>query len=323
MGTAAMMGARRRVAVVFGGTGFIGRYVVQRLARRDYVVRVITRDPESARPLMTAGLVGQVVPLAADPFDDAALARALQDATVVVNLVGILSERRDGDFARVHGALPGRIAAGCAAAGAERFVHVSAIGAEAGSESRYARSKAEGEAAVRAAFPRATILRPSVVFGREDAFFNRFAGMARLLPVIPVVGSGTRFQPVYVGDVADAIIAALERDDAPGRTYELGGPRVGTFKELLEEMLEIVGRRRRVWEMPEGLARFQAGIFERLPNPPLTRDQLVLLRRDNVVAEGAPGLRDLGIEPTTLESVLPAYLARFRVGGERKTRIVA
>ena len=308
--------------MVFGGSGFIGRYVVQRLARQDYVVRVVTRDPEGARPLMTAGLVGQVVPLAADPMNDDALARALEDATVVVNLIGILSERRAGDFARVHGAVPGRIAEGCARYGVERFVHVSAIGGDPDSPSLYARSKAEGEAAVLAAFPRATILRPSIVFGREDAFFNRFAGMARLLPVLPIVGGGTRFQPVYVGDVADAVMAALERDDVFGRTYELGGPRVSTFKGLMEEMLETVGRRRRVVEMPRGLAEFQAKVFERLPNPPLTRDQILLLGRDNVVGEGAQGLRDLGIEPTSMEAVLTAYLARFRVGGERKTRPV-
>ncbi|WP_376100494.1 complex I NDUFA9 subunit family protein [Roseomonas sp. CCTCC AB2023176] len=314
------MNARRRVAVVFGGSGFIGQYVVQRLARRDYVVRVITRDPEGARPLMTQGLVGQIVPLAADPFDDLALARALEDATVVVNLIGILFERREGDFARVHGALPGRIAEGCAKAGVQRLVQVSAIGADATSPSLYGRSKAEGEAAVLAAFPRATILRPSIVFGREDAFFNRFAGMARLLPVLPIVGSNTRFQPVYVGDVADAVMAALDREDVFGRTYELGGPRVATFKALMEEMLEVVGRRRRVVELPRGLAEFQAKVFERLPNPPLTRDQLLLLGRDNVVGDGMPGLHELGIEPTTLESILPVYLARFRVGGERKTR---
>ncbi len=318
-----MMGATRRVAVVFGGTGFIGRHVVARLARRDYVVRVVTRSAEAVRPLVTAGLVGQVVPLVANPFDDAALARALAGATAAVNLIGILSERREGDFARTHGALPGRIAVAASAAGRGRLVHVSAIGAAADSPSLYARSKSEGEAAVLSAFPRATILRPSVVFGPEDRFFNRFAGMARVLPVIPVAGGETRFQPIYVGDVADAVAAALEREDAPGRTYELGGPRVATFRALLEEMLEIVGRRRRVWEMPAGFADFQAGLLQRLPNPPLTRDQLLLLRRDNVVGDGALGLPDLGVEATAMESVLPRYLGRFRVGGEKRTRVPA
>jgi NADH dehydrogenase len=309
------MGMARRVAVVFGGTGFIGRYVVQRLARRDYVVRVITRSPESARSLMTQGMVGQIVPLAADPFDDAALARAVEGASVVVNLIGILAERRAGDFARIHGVLPGRIARAATAAGVEHLVHIAAIGADPASESLYARSKAEGEAAVRAGFPQAVILRPSIVFGQEDSFFNRFAGMARLMPVLPLVGSETRFQPVYVGDVADAVMAALERPEAAGRVFELAGPRVATFRELMTYMLELIGRRRKIVEIPGGVARLQAKLTSWLPKPPITEDQLLLLRRDNVAADGAPGLRELGVEPTAMEAILPSYLARFRVRG--------
>lgn len=311
----------RRVAVVFGGTGFIGRYVVQRLAHADYVVRVVTRAPEAARPLMTQGQVGQIVPFQSGPLDDAHVAAAVASATVVVNAVGILAERREGDFARIQGALPGRIGRAAAAAGVQRVVHISAIGADPASPSLYARSKAEGEAALRSAFPGATILRPSIVFGPEDGFFNRFAGMARLLPFLPVVGGGTRFQPVYVGDVADAVLAALERGEAAGGTYELGGPRAVTFRALMEEMLDIIGRRRRVVELPEGLARFQAKLTSWMPNPPLTEDQLLLLKRDNVVAEGARGLRDLGVEPTTMEAILPAYLGRFRRGGQRQISV--
>ena len=310
--------ATRRVATIFGGSGFIGRYVVQRLARLDYIVRIATRDPERARPLVTQGRVGQVVPLAVDLGEEAAVARAVAGADAVVDLVGILFERRAGDFGRVHAEASGQIARAATAAGAGRLVHLSAIGADAGSASEYARSKAAGETAVREAFPSATILRPSVVFGQEDHFFNRFAGMARILPFVPVVGGGTRFQPVHVGDVADAVAAALEREDAAGRTYELGGPRVATFRELLGYMLEVIGRRRRVIEMPAGLARFQATIGERLPNPPLTRDQLLLLGRDNVVSPGVPGFVELGLSPTTLEAVLPGYLGRYRVGGGRR-----
>ncbi|HEY8613297.1 MAG TPA: complex I NDUFA9 subunit family protein [Roseomonas sp.] len=313
----------RHVAVVFGGTGFIGRYVVQRLAQRDYVVRVVTRSAETARPLMTQGMVGQIVPVPAGPLDDAHIARAVAGASAVVNLIGILAERRDGDFARVHGALPGRIARASAAAGVKHLVHISAIGADAEAESLYARSKAEGEAALHAAFPEATILRPSIVFGQEDSFFNRFAGMARIMPVLPLVGGGTRFQPVYVGDVADAVMAAMERPEARGRIHELAGPRVATFRALMEYMLGVIGRRRRIVEIPGGLAKFQAGLMGWLPNPPLTRDQLILLRRDNVASGGAPGLRELGIEPKAMEAVVPGYLGRFRRSGGRQEGAVA
>ena len=310
--------ASRRIATVFGGSGFIGRYVVQRLARLDYVVRIATRDPEGARALGTQGRVGQVVPLAVQTGEDAAVARAVAGADAVVNLVGILFERRAGDFYRTHAEAPGRIARAAAAAGAAHLVHVSAIGADAEGDSLYGRSKAAGEAAVRQAFPTATILRPSIVFGPEDKFFNRFAGLSRVLPFVPVVGGSTRFQPVFVGDVADAVVAALQQESAASRTFELGGPRVATFRDLLGYMLEVTGRHRRIVEIPAGLAKLQATIGERLPNPPLTRDQLILLDRDNVVSVGAPGLEALGIVPKSLEAILPGYLTRYRAGGGRR-----
>jgi NADH dehydrogenase len=304
----------RKVATVFGGAGFIGRQVVQRLARLDYVVRVVGRNPEAMRPLMTAGMVGQVVPLAADLRQDAALARAVAEADWVVNLVGILAEGKHGDFQRLHGELPGRIGQVAAMAGVGRLVHVSAIGADAAGPSEYARSKAAGEAALRQAFPRATILRPSIVFGPDDSFFNRFAAMARMMPVLPVIRGGTKFQPVYVGDVADAVLAALTRDDTEGRLYELGGPRVASFRELMALVLDATGRRRRLVEVPDGMARLLA----RLPGGPLTADQLEQLGRDNVVSPGADGLAALGITPKTMESVVPDYLSRFRSGGQHQ-----
>jgi NADH dehydrogenase len=307
----------RKVATVFGGSGFIGRYVVQRLAQQDYVVRVAVRDPSGARFLQTQGRVGQIVPLAAPVTDAAAVARAVEGAEVVVNLVGILFERRPGDFHRLQGEVPGAVAAAAKAAGAVSFVQVSAIGADAASPSLYARSKAEGEAGVRAAFPEATILRPSVVFGPEDEFFNRFAGMA-MLPVMPVVAGGTRFQPVYVGDVADAVAAAIADPAARGKTFELGGPRVMTMRDVLRFILEATGRRRPMVDMPMGLMRFQAGLLQRLPKPPVTQDQLLLLARDNVVGEGVPTLADLGIAPKSVETVVPGYLKRFRQGGGRR-----
>ncbi len=306
----------RKVATVFGGAGFIGRQVVQRLAREDWVVRVAGRDAVAARGLHTMGRVGQVAPLAADVTDEAGVARAVEGAEVVVNCVGILN----GAFEKVQAEGPARIGRLSAAAGVRRLVHISAIGADATSESRYARSKAEGEAGLRAAFPAATILRPSIVFGPEDAFFNRFGQMAMLSPVMPVICGDSRFQPVYVGDVAAAVMAVLADEDTAGKTYELGGPRAWTFRELLAFIVKETGRRRPLLEIPLGVARLQARVAELLPNPPLTRDQLILLQRDNVVAEGALTLKDLGITPQAIEALVPGYLARFRPGGNRRVR---
>jgi uncharacterized protein YbjT (DUF2867 family) len=306
----------RKVATVFGGAGFIGRQVVQRLAREDWVVRVAGRDATRARALQTMGRVGQVAPLAADVTDEAGVARAVEGAALVVNCVGILH----GPFEAVQAEGPARLGRLAAAAGVAQLVHLSAIGADAASESRYARSKAAGEAGLRAHFPGAVILRPSIVFGPEDAFFNRFAQMAMLLPFMPVICGDTRFQPVYVGDVADAAMAALARPEAAGNTYELGGPRVWSFRELLAFILKETGRRRPLVEMPMGLVRLQARLGELLPNPPITRDQLILLQRDNVVAPGALTLADLGITAQPVEALVPAYLARFRPGGNRRVR---
>ncbi|HYZ60831.1 MAG TPA: complex I NDUFA9 subunit family protein [Acetobacteraceae bacterium] len=310
--------ALRAVAAVFGGSGFIGRYVVKRLAARGYVVRVIGRDTERAKDLMVAGAVGQVVPMYASFANPATIARATEDADLVVNLIGILSERRPGDFQRVHADGAGAIAREAAAAGARRMVQISAIGADPASPSLYAKTKALGEAAVREAFPQATVLRPSIVFGLEDLFFNRFGNMAMMLPFMPVIAGNTRFQPVYVGDVADAVIAAFEREDAPGGLYELGGPRIYTFRELLTWVLHETRRHRHLVEIPPGLARLQARVAELLPGKPLTRDQLLLLQRDNVVTPGQPGLAELGIVPTPMELIVPTYLDRYRRGGGRR-----
>lgn len=309
----------QQVAVVFGGAGFIGRYVVQRLARADYQIRVASRDPVRARDVQTSGRVGQIVALKADLTDEAAVARAVEGAAVVINLVGILAEPRAGGFHATQAEGAGRLARAAAAAGARRLVHVSAIGADMGSESLYARSKGEGEAAVHAAFPTATILRPSIVFGPEDGFFNLFAGLARLAPVMPVLCGDTRFQPVYVGDVADAVMAAITRDDAQGVIYELGGPRAISFRDIIRYILEVTGRPgKRLFEVPLGLARLQARIAERLPGKPFTQDQLLLLQKDNVLTGALPGLEALNITPRPIEAVVPGYLARFKPGGGRR-----
>jgi len=302
----------RRVCVV-GGSGFIGRYIVKRLAERGAVVTVVSRHATEARFLNPMGDVGQIALIDAGLGEEAALAAVLTAASAVVSSVGILYERGRQRFPLLHVEGPARLARLAAAAGAKHFVHVSALSADAHAASAYARSKAEGEAAVKTAFSSATILRPSLVFGPEDDFFNRFAGMARLAPGLPLVGGGTtRFQPVYVGDVADAAMAALERPDAAGKTYELGGPAVLSFRALMELMLAEIGRRRLLVPLPYGLASVGAFFMEFLPKPILTRDQVKLLRTDTVVTPGAPGLADLGIAPTALELILPTYLNRFR-----------
>ncbi len=311
----------RSVATVFGGAGFIGRYVVQRLASAGHVVRVAGRDPELAQSLRPMGRVGQIVPLFAPLGHDDAVRRAVDGAGLVVNLVGLLAEARPGQFAQVHADGAGRVARHAAAAGVLRLVQVSAIGADPASPSEYGRTKAAGEAAVRAAFPAATILRPSLVFGAEDKFFNRFAGMARVLPVMPVISGDSRFQPVYVGDVADAVIAGLTRDDAAGRTYELGGPEVLTFRAILAWILRETQRRRPLLEIPPAVARLQASLAQRLPGKPFTLDQLTMLSRDNVAGEGVPGLASLGIVATPIDAIVPAYLDRYRAGGGKRALV--
>jgi len=312
--------ATRSVATIFGGSGFIGRYVVKRLAAAGHVVRVAVRDPEGALFLKPMGAVGQVVPLFASLANQPTIDRAVEGAAIVVNLVGILAERRPGDFQRVQGEGAANIARACAAFGVERVVHVSAIGAHADSASLYARAKASGEAGMLAAMPGATILRPSLVFGPEDQFFNRFASMAQKLPFMPVISGATKFQPVYVGDVADAVMAALAHDEAMGTIYELGGPQVLTFREILAWILAETGRNRRLVTIPPGLARFQASIMERIPGKPFTRDQLLLLSQDNVADPHMPGLEALGVTPTPFELIVPSYLARYRAGGGHRAR---
>jgi NADH dehydrogenase len=304
---------RNQLVTVFGGTGFIGRHLVRRLAGQGARVLVVSRNPARGNVLQPMGRVGQILVERVDLASEQALARALAGSSAVVNLMGILYETRQQKFADIHGVLPGRIAKVAAAAGIGRMVHLSAIGADPDSTSAYARSKADGEKRVHEALPEATILRPSIVIGPEDGFFNRFAAMTRLLPALPLIGGGeTRFQPVYVGDVADAIVAALQRPDAAGQTYQLGGPQVYSFAELMRYMLHVLGRRRLLMPLSFGMASFKARFLELLPVPPLTRDQVELLKVDNVVAEGARGLADLAIAPTPIELVVPAYLARYR-----------
>ena len=304
------------LATVFGGSGFVGRYVVAALARRGWSVNVAVRRPDSALFLKTAGTVGQVTPVAANVRDRASIERALAGASAVINLVGILFQSGAQRFQSVHVEGAGEIAAAAKRAGARHLVHVSAIGADPEAQSHYARTKGEGEARVLAAFAEAVILRPSIVFGPEDDFFNRFARMSRLSPFLPLIGGGkTRFQPVYAGDVAEAVAVALERPDCRGKIYELGGPAIYTFEELLRLMMKETKQPRLLIPLPFALASLQAWFLEWLPVPPLTVDQVRLLRRDNVVGDGQPGLGALGIEAKPVELVIPSYLDRYRPRG--------
>lgn len=311
-----------KLAVVFGGSGFIGRNVVRELAKRGWRVRVAVRRPHHALFLRPMGAVGQVQLVQANLRDRRSVAEALKGADAVVNLVGVLFQQGPQSFQAVQAEGAATIADLARAEGIGSFVQLSAIGASADSESLYARTKAEGEAAVRAAIPSATILRPSIVFGPEDDFFNRFAAMAMFAPALPLIGGGhTKFQPVYVDDVADAVAAALERSDASGKTYELGGPRVYTFKALLELMLAVIDRKRLLAPLPFFAAPFAGFAGEALGlapfmKPPITRDQIRLLKTDNIVSEGALTIADLGVTPRTVEAILPAYLYRYRKYGQ-------
>ena len=308
---------------VFGGSGFLGRYVVERLADRDVVVRVGVRDPEAAKHLKPLGQVAQVNPFACDIKDEASVRAAVEGADAVINLVGILAERGRQTFKALHVDAAAVIAQAAAEAGCQAMVQVSAIGASPRGLSEYSRSKAAGEAAVQEAFPSATIVRPSVIFGPEDGFFNLFGGLARIAPALPLYGGGkTRFQPVYVADVADAIVTALLDDAAAGKTYELGGPRVYTFAELMELLLAEVRRDRMLVPLPffagdvlATLMEMPPKIIKFLPTPPVTRDAMKSLREDNVVGDAALTLSDLGVSATAVEAILPTYVHRYRKGG--------
>lgn len=312
-----------RLVTIYGGSGFVGRYIAQRLAKSGWRVRVAVRRPNEAMFVKPYGVVGQVEPVLCNIRDDASVALAMQGADAVVNCVGILNETGANSFDTVQAEGAGRVARIAAEQGVSNLVHLSAIGADADSNSAYARTKAEGEAAVTAAYPGAVILRPSVIFGPEDGFFNRFAAMTRLGPILPVVGWATRFQPVYVDDVAGAAAKAIEEGAAPG-VYELGGPDVETMHDLTARMLDVIHRRRVMVPMPFWVARILAFFLDAaqfvtmglITNGILTRDQVKLLARDNVVSEGARGLADLGIRPTAMEAVLPDYLWRFRPSGQ-------
>lgn len=313
-----------KLITVFGGSGFLGRHLVRALAKRHYRIRVAVRRPDLAGHLQPLGRVGQIHAVQANVRYPQSVEAAARDADVVVNLTGILFERGRQRFDAVQSFGAEQVALAAAAHGA-RMVHVSAIGADENSPSVYARSKALGEHAVLAAMPSANVFRPSVMFGPEDDFFNKFAAMARIFPALPLIGGGgTKFQPVFVGDVAEAIARAVDGDTKPGMTYETGGPEVRSFKQLMEYVLAVTERKRLLLPLPFPLAKLKARFLQFLPKPPLTPDQVELLKNDNIVSEAAARegrtLKGLGIDATAMESVVPTYLWRFRKTGQFKVR---
>jgi len=315
-----------KLVTIYGGSGFVGRYIARRMAKEGWRVRVAVRHPNDALFVKPYGVVSQVEPVFCNIRDDASVRAVMAGADAVVNCVGVLNEIGKNGFQATQAEGAARIARIAAETGVAHLVQISAIGADAASDSLYARTKAAGEAGVLAAFPAAVILRPSVIFGQEDQFFNRFAGMARLGPILPVVGAGTKFQPVYVDDVAQAAVLGATGAAAPG-IYELGGPDVETFRDLMSRMLAVIQRRKLVLNIPFFAARLMAFGFDMLqavtlgliPNGMLTRDQVRNLARDNVVAPGARGFADLGIMPTAMAAVLPEYLWRYRPSGQFAT----
>ena len=310
----------QNLVTVFGGSGFIGTQAVRQLAKAGWRIRVAVRNPNLAYRMRLHGDVGQIDLVQANVRNRASVERALEGATAALNLVGVLYEAGRQGFQAVHAMGAQNVAEIARQQGVSRLVQMSALGADADSPAKYARTKAEGERAARAVYPDAVVIRPSIVFGPDDHFFNRFAAMATVAPALPLVGGGkTRFQPVFVGDVGKAIALAVTSAEAAGQTYELGGPAVFTFRELLEKMLAETERRRMLVPLPfaaAGLLGAAGDLVAGIVPPPLTADQAKLLKADNVVSGAYPGLPELGITPTTLEAILPTYLYRYRKGGQ-------
>lgn len=301
-----------QTVTVFGGSGFLGRYVVKLLCEKDYRVKIVSSNPEYCSFLKPAGKVGQLSCIYGDICNTATIDNALQHTDIVINLVGIMHPHGQRTFSNVHAKGPEFIAKAAAHYNISRLIHVSALGVDKPTGSLYARSKLNGEKAILNAYPTATILRPSIIFGTEDKFFNRFADMAHFSPILPLIGGGhSKMQPVYVMDVANAILACINNRSTEGKIYELGGPNIYSFKELIQFILTSIGKKRLLLPLPFALASIVGFLMENLPNPSLTRDQVKLLKTDNVVGKDMLGFKNLGIIPQPLEAIIPHYLNRI------------
>jgi len=315
-----MTRANRKLVTIFGGAGFVGTQLVQAMARKGYRIRVAVRRPDLAGHVQPLGNVGQIQPIQANIRNLPSVERAVEGADIVINLVGIKSETGRQRFRAVHTMGAKNVAVAAKKAGATTLVHMSALGADLKAPSASARSKALGEQEVLKAFPQATILRPSIIFGQGDGFFNLFGTLARLMPVLPLIEGKTKFQPIYVGDVADALAIAAEGGVKPGTIYELGGAEIETMRELMQRLLREAGRERLLIPLPTGLVKLKAFFLQLLPNPWFTVDQVVQLGEDNVVSDGARKqkrtLAAFGVTPTSMDAILPTYLWRFRKHGQ-------
>lgn len=307
------MSKKQKIAVIFGGSGFLGRYIAKDLAEAGYAVKIISRHPEKATQIKTAAQAGQIHLSRGNINNEKDIEKGVKNADLVINLTGILYQTRKQRFAAVHARGAERIAKAARAAEVERFIHVSALGVEHAANSSYARSKLNGEKAVIAAFPSATILRPSIIFGSEDNFFNMFAKIATFSPILPLIGGGkTRFQPVYAGDIAELLVKIIDDEKTFGKIIEIGGPKIYSFKELMQFILSTIGRKKLLVTLPFSLAKLNAAFMEILPRPILTRDQVNLLKSDNVVTDKSDIFKSLGITPKTINEIVPQYLARFK-----------
>jgi uncharacterized protein YbjT (DUF2867 family) len=304
-----------QIVTIFGGTGFVGRYIVAQIAKTGARIRVITRHPEAAYFLRPNGVVGQIVPEFCDYKDQKNIAHAIRGSSIVINCLGILFEKNKGDFERIHTHIPTMIAKECKAQNIARFIHISALSVDR-AQSLYAKTKFAGENGAREAFSQTTILRPSVVFGAEDKFFNMFAKLSMFAPALPLIGGGkTLFQPVFVADIADAVMACIKDTSTAGKVYELGGPEVLSFRDIYQKLFQYTGVKRALVSLPWGIANIQARILSLMPTPLLTPDQVISLKTDNIIQDSAKTFIDLGIMPRSLDSVLPTYLTRYRPGG--------
>ena len=308
---------KQKIATIFGATGFIGRHLIRRLTEKDFRIIVATRSPYLHGYLKPLGDPGQIDLERVNLFDEKTLKVLLKNSNVVVNLVGILYETRKQKFENIHSKFPELLSKLCNEHGIEKFIHLSALGVNEDVKSMYMRTKLQGEKNILNNFDNSIILRPSIVFGPEDKFFNQFASLSQFLPFLPLIGGGqTKFQPIYVGDVAKAIATILETEEIDNKIYELGGAEIFTFQQLMNILLKEIQKRRFLIPIPFSIAKFMARILQLFPKPLITTDQIEMLKEDNVVSNNYGTLRDLNIEPTTIESILPHYIYRFRKGGE-------
>ena len=307
----------QKIIAIFGAGGFIGKHLMRELTKLDYRIKVATRSPYLKGYLKTQGNPGQIELFETNIFDLDSIKEVLNNCNFVINLVGILYETRKQKFDAVHSYFPDLLSKACSELGIEKLIHVSALGIKEKHPSKYMQSKLEGENKIRENFNGSKILRPSVIFGQEDKFFNTFAQIAQFSPMLPLIGGGkTKFAPIYVGDVAKAIVRALEINNSESEIYELGGPKEYSFKELMKILLTEIKKKRFLVSIPWGLARFQSYFLQMLPNPLLTPDQVELLKHSNVVTGNHPTLKDLGITGTEIQNILPKYIYRFRSGGQ-------